>query len=199
MMIFSLRALTRALQSFRSQFKMSSRSGPLAIESLETRLQMSVNVLTFHNDNAGDGVNSNETTLSAANVKEGVFGKVGTVSLDGNAYAQPLVLTGATINAGPNSTVGAAGTHDVVFVETMNDTAYAIDTHTYAILWQRSFLNIGTGTGATAGTDVNNPRARPLSPLPPPVRFRVLMPGQPMAFWVRRLSTRRITIFIWWC
>jgi hypothetical protein len=126
-------------------------------EPLETRLQLSTNVLTFHNDGVSDGVNNSETTLSPTNVKVGSFGKTATVPVDGNVYAEPLVYTSDTITSGPNTETGAAGVHDVVFVATENDSLYAVDMHSGAILWQRSFLNIGAGAGSTAGTDINNP------------------------------------------
>ena len=116
---------------------------------------MSTNVTTFHNDLVGTGVNASETTLSPANVKVGSFGKIATTPLDGNVFAQPLVMTGTAVTTGPN-TVVAAGTHDVVFVATEHDSLYAIDTKTGVILWKRSFLT-STGTGTTAGTNINNP------------------------------------------
>jgi hypothetical protein len=124
------------------------------VESLETRQMLSTSVLTYHNDTIRDGVNSTETTLSPANVKEGSFGKLYTVALDGNAYAEPLVVPGETITAGAN-TVGTPGVYTVVYVETQNDSVYAVDTISGAVLWKRSFLSLTTG--ATAGTDVNNP------------------------------------------
>lgn len=124
-------------------------------EALEKRQLLSTNVLTFHNDPQRDGVNSTETALTPANVKVGSFGKLYTTALDGNAYAQPLVVSGETIKAGVNTTF-TPGTYDVVYVETENDSIYAINTGNGTVLWQRSFLST-TFTGLTAGTDINNP------------------------------------------
>ncbi len=115
---------------------------------------LSTNVLTYHNDTIRDGVDSTETTLSPANVKEGSFGKLYATPLDGQAYAQPLVVSGETINAGVN-TVAAPGVYTVVYVETQNDSVYAVNTITGAVLWKRSFLTLTAG--AAAGTDINNP------------------------------------------
>ena len=126
----------------------------LAIETLEFRLPLSVNVLNYHYDNISSGLNDAETQLTPANVNTSTFGKLYTAPLDGNVYAEPLVETGVTIAAGVNTTAGAAGVHDVVFVATENDSIYAIDssaTGTGAVLWQRSFLNT-----TNAGGDINN-------------------------------------------
>ncbi len=129
-----------------------------AIEGLETRrLMAATDVLTFHNDLAGTGVNATETQLSSANVKLGSFGKLFTRAVDGQVYAQPLVASGINITTGPNTTAGSTGTRNVVFVATEHDSVYAIDTDSNtggAVLWQRSFIGLGTGT--TTGTNINN-------------------------------------------
>jgi fibronectin type 3 domain-containing protein len=128
-------------------------------EALESRRLLSANVTIFHNDPASDGVNSAEASLTPSNVKLGAFGKLFTTALDGKAYAQPLILTQVTINAGPNTTSGAAGLHDVAFVATENDSLYAIDAGASggAILWKRSFNDLTPANiGTAAGTNVNN-------------------------------------------
>ncbi len=117
---------------------------------------MSTNVLSYRNDLLPDGVNSTETALTPANVKLGSFGKLYATATDGTIYAQPLVVSGETINSGVNTTAGAAGVYNVVYVVTENDSVYAINTVTGGVLWKRSFLNT-TGVGAAAGYDINNP------------------------------------------
>lgn len=77
-----------------------------------------MSVLTFHNDDARDGANTNETTLTPANVNMQQFGKLFSYPVDGQIYAQPLYV--------PNLTV-AGVLHNVVFVATENDTVYAFD------------------------------------------------------------------------
>src|SRR5436309_2102750 len=101
------------------------RKAQLALEALEERLAPAVNVLTPNN------------------VAVGSFGKLFTVPLDGQVYAEPLVDTAVTIADGPNTTAGAAGAHDVVFVATEHDSLYAIDASVAggAVLWKRSFLD----------------------------------------------------------
>ena len=78
-----------------------------------------VSVLTYHYDNARTGANTQETTLTPANVASSSFGLLFTLHVDGYVYAQPLYL--------PNVPIPGQGTHDVVYVATENDTVYAFD------------------------------------------------------------------------
>ena len=130
------------------------------------------NILQYHGDDQSTGLNPTEYTLTPANVTVGSFGKLFSVTLDDQVYAQPLVDTGVTINNGVNTTTGAAGVHNVVYVCTESDEIYAIDTATGAILWARTFLSLSTTgdinntLGATAiaaqnSTDANSTRHHP--------------------------------------
>ena len=123
-------------------------------ERLESRLLLSgtVNVLYYHNDSASTGDNLLETSLTPANVNINSFGKLFATQLDGNLYAQPLVVTGVTIASGVNTTTGATGLHDVIYAATENDSLYALDDVTGAILWKRAFSST-----TNAGGDQNNP------------------------------------------
>jgi len=85
-----------------------------------------VNVLTYHNDNARTGQNLNETILTPANVASATFGKLGTMPVTTNVDAEPLYASNLTIN-------GAS--HNVVFVATEADIVYAFDADTFAQLW----------------------------------------------------------------
>ncbi|HWE01716.1 MAG TPA: hypothetical protein VG326_04840 [Tepidisphaeraceae bacterium] len=134
-------------------------------ERLEPRLILSASVLTYRYDNLSDGVNNAEVQLAPTNVKSGTFGKLYSVPLDGQVYAEPLVESGVTIKAGVNTAAGAAGVHNVVFVATENDTVYAIDADAGGgqVLWKRNFLstvnsggNINNTLGATSIAVVTN-------------------------------------------
>src|SRR4030095_4927701 len=75
-------------------------------------------VLTYHADNARTGANLHETILSPANVDAEHFGKLFTVPVDGDVYAQPLYV--------PSVDLGPKGVRNVVCVATENNTIYAI-------------------------------------------------------------------------
>ncbi len=88
-------------------------------------------VTTYHNDNYRTGANTHEVTLTPFNVNVLSFGKIHAFPALGYVYAQPLFVTGVNIQ----------GTlHDVLYVADEHDTVTAFDVHTFATLWQTSFL-----------------------------------------------------------
>lgn len=92
-----------------------------------------VAVLTQHNDNSRTGTNLDETILTTANVTVTQFGKVFTRAVDGQIYAQPLVV--------PDVNIPGRGIHNVVYVVTMHNTVYAFDADDPSAvvpLWQTS-------------------------------------------------------------
>src|SRR5579871_6685926 len=88
-------------------------------------------------DNARTGASLNETTLTPGNVNAQQFGKLFTLKVDGDVYAQPLFLPGVEIPG--------KGRHDVLFVATEHDSVYAFDAYgaPSAPLWKVSLLNPG--------------------------------------------------------
>jgi hypothetical protein len=89
-----------------------------------------MNIYTRSFDNARTGANLQETTLIPANVNSAQFGRLFTVNVDGEVYAQPLYVSKLQI---------AGGTHNVVYVATMNNSLYALDADTGAQLWAENF------------------------------------------------------------
>lgn len=96
-------------------------------------------VLTQHNDVARTGQNLNEAILTTQNVNSTTFGKLFSYSVDGQMYAQPLYV--------PNVSIPGQGTHNVIYVETQNDSLYAFDADGLSptALFQVSFINPAAG------------------------------------------------------
>jgi hypothetical protein len=89
----------------------------------------SVSVLTQHNDNTRAGWNANETALTTSTVNAQQFGKVFTLSVDDEVYAQPLVAGHVSVGGGD---------HNVVYVATVNNSLYAYDGDDGTRYWARN-------------------------------------------------------------
>ena len=90
-------------------------------------------VTTYHYDTLRSGWNSTETTLTAANAASIQLQQ--SINVDSQIDAQPLLVPGVNL--------GSAGTHDVLYVVTENDTVYGIDAESGAVLLKR---NLGSPT-----------------------------------------------------
>jgi len=104
-------------------------------------------VTTWRYDNGRTGQNTNETILSPSNVISSQFGKLFSLPVDDQVYAQPLYI--------PNVTIPGKGTHNVLYVATEFDTVYAFDADSNtganaAPLWKVSMIDMahGAATGA---------------------------------------------------
>jgi fibronectin type 3 domain-containing protein len=128
------------------------RSHRLVLEQLEPRFLPSLNVLTYHNDNASTGQNLSETALTAASVNATSFGKLFSIKVDGQVYAQPLYMSDVAITAGP----AHGTTHNVIFIATEHDSVYALDADNGAVLWQDSLINPAAGITTVPSSDVNS-------------------------------------------
>ena len=103
-------------------------------------------VLMQHNDLGRTGLNPNESILTPATVTVAHFGKTFAMPVDGQIYAQPLVV--------PQVAIPGMGTHDVVYVATENNSVYAFDAATkQAPLWHVSFNSPGITPVPAADTN----------------------------------------------
>ncbi len=99
----------------------------------------------YHNDNGRTGQNLDETVLTTGNVNETQFGKLFSCPVDGQIYGEPLYVQGVSF---PGNSSVPAGTYNVVYVATENDSLYAFDADGAGCtqLWQVSFLTNGAQT-----------------------------------------------------
>ncbi len=81
-----------------------------------------VSVYTRHYNNARTAANLAETSLTVQNVGGGTFGKLFTRDVDGEIYAQPLLVSGLSMPG--------FGTRNVLFVTTAHNSVYAYDADT---------------------------------------------------------------------
>ncbi|HEX3845734.1 MAG TPA: chitobiase/beta-hexosaminidase C-terminal domain-containing protein, partial [Steroidobacteraceae bacterium] len=84
------------------------------------------------------GANLAETTLTTSSVSPSTFGLLATLPVDADVYAQPLYV--------PHVSVAGQGSHNVLYVASMNDTLYAFDADGGSLLWS---VNLATSVGAT--------------------------------------------------
>src|SRR5208283_2550705 len=73
------------------------------LEQLEDRCLFATNITQYHVDSQSTGANLTETQLTPSNVNAADFGQLYNTPLDGQVYAEPLVLTNVAIAAGPNT------------------------------------------------------------------------------------------------
>jgi hypothetical protein len=107
--------------------------------------------LTFHSDDARTGLNSSESILTPGNVNAGGFGKVGLFPLVGAVDAQPLYLS--EVN------VPGKGVRDILYVATENDTVFAFDAFSGAVLWRSNVAGSGETPGDNSGCNPASPNA----------------------------------------
>ena len=109
---------------------------PLAI----TQAAGQASVLTQHNDVGRTGQNTQETILNTTNVNVAHFGKLFSLAVQGQVYAQPLYVPGVNI---------AGKTHNVLIVATEEELVYAFDADAPAApLWKVSLVSASHGAGA---------------------------------------------------
>jgi hypothetical protein len=90
-------------------------------------------VLTYHDDNSRTGVAA-DTALTTKNVTALTFGKKFDLAVDGQVYAQPLVISNIVVRG---------ILHNLLLVATEADSVYAFDAFSGALLWHTSLLANG--------------------------------------------------------
>jgi outer membrane protein assembly factor BamB len=105
--------------------------------------------LTWHNDLARTGLNKHEFILRPDNVNVTDFGKLFVASVDGQIYAQPLIVSGLEFPGW--------GVYDVLYVATEHNSVYAIDADTGFLLWRVSLLAPGETPADTDECDPITP------------------------------------------
>ena len=109
-----------------------------------------VDVATAHNDPARDGANTSETILAPSNVTPAHFGKIVGYGVDGQIYAQPLVLSNVLMGSGANNVVYVATEHDSVY-------AFDADDKTGTPYWSVSLLAPGQSPAASSDSEGISP------------------------------------------
>ena len=125
-------------------FCLLSRSSLVLVAALIalTSSVLGQDVLTYHNNNARNGLNSGETQLTLNNVNYTSFGLQFVIPVDGLVDAEPLYLSSLTVG-------GTA--HNVLIVATEHDSVYAFDADTGATLWHVTTLKPGETTSDDRG------------------------------------------------
>jgi hypothetical protein len=109
-----------------------------------------VSVLTQHNNTARTGANLHEVTLNPSNVNVKQFGMLFRRVVDDQVYGQPLYVANVQLRG---------GTHDLVFVTTVNNSVYAFDANDANASEPFWHVNFGTPPNVYDGkfgcTDMN--------------------------------------------
>jgi hypothetical protein len=104
-----------------------------------------ISVVTQHNDNTRAGLNNLELVLTASNVNTSTFGKLFTMAIDDQVFAQPLMVGNLAIGS---------GNHNVLFVATVNNTVYAYDGDNGTLYWKNNYTQ--TGMRPANSTDMSS-------------------------------------------
>lgn len=106
-------------------------------------------VFTYHYDLARDGVNVSEYALTTTSVSQSTFGKLFSCRVDGAIYAEPLWVSGLTVNG---------SIHNVILVATQHDSLYAFDADSSPCqqLWRANLIDSAHGGTANETSACSN-------------------------------------------
>jgi hypothetical protein len=111
-------------------------------------------ITTSQYNNARTGENLSETMLTPKNVNSRTFGKLFSLPVNGDVYAQPLYLAGLEIPG--------KGKHNVLFVATEHDSVYAMDADKKAPpLWLVDFADAAKHVTPVPGREIRCPFINP--------------------------------------
>ena len=105
--------------------------------SFQSSAQEKISVITQHNNNYRNGWNNKETILTPVNVSSPQFGIAGSLSVDDQVYAQPLIARNVTIGGFTGSVLFAATVNNTLYAFNADDVSYG------APLWQISLNPAG--------------------------------------------------------
>jgi fibronectin type 3 domain-containing protein len=105
-------------------------------------------VLTYKNDVARTGQNLTETILTPSTVNSSSFGLLRVLPADGAVYAQPLYVAQLSVGG---------SLHNVVYVVTEHNSAYAYDADAGTQLWHASLSPSGETASDNRGCDQIQP------------------------------------------
>ena len=107
-----------------------------------------ISVLTQHNNNSRSGWNNQETILTTSNVNYTNFGKLFTLPVDDQVYAQPLVVSNVMLENKKRN---------IVYIATVNNSIYAFDADAGNLLWQRNYTATNGYNRPPKNTDMKPP------------------------------------------
>jgi len=112
-------------------------------------------VLTAQYNNARTGATLHEKILTPSNVNAHTFGKLYSLTVDGDVFAQPLYV--------PSLNLPGLGKRNVVFAATEHDSVYAFDANNPrdTPLWKTTFIDPTHGITPLADRDVECPFITP--------------------------------------
>jgi hypothetical protein len=108
-------------------------------------------VLTYHNNSSLTAANLTETQLTPDNVNSDSFGKLRSLQVDGQIYAQPLYVPGLRFNKH-----GRIVKRNMAYIATQNDTVYAYDADRGSLIWHIAAYNKKMGDKPVPAEDTGS-------------------------------------------